>query len=384
VTTFGEAMRVLWTIRRGAQTYRIETPLSREGRPLATVRVVIAGALLWDEVRQATASGLASGIVAMICALSIGILVIRLAAGRIRLMAERVVAIREGRASERLPATGIDEFDRLADELNLLGTEFELKWNELERSGARRSEALDPGTELLLDQSRVLAGLGQTAAGMAHELRNHLQTVQFDLDALRSADRLSPDELRSRVESAADGVDRLGGAVRGFLKVARVRPLAPESVQVNDVIREAAVALRDEAALAGVELKYELDPSLPETLADPEVLQQAVRNLVRNSVQALSSGEGGSVWIRTANTGGTLRITVSDNGPGIPSAVLGRVFDLYFTTRKDGSGVGLALVRQSVEMHGGEIHIDSQEGFGTEIVLEMPVRAFSGRSASRA
>ena len=272
---------------------------------------------------------------------------------------------------DRLGESGIDEFDRLARELNLLGA-------EIQQADVRRCGDLvlreDPRTALLLEQSRAFALLGHTAAGVAHELRNQVQTVQFDLDALRRADDLPREEVKQRAHSAAAGLDRLGGVIRGFLKIARVRALTPGNVQVNDLVRELSEELRDEVLLSGADLSLELDAQLPETCADGEVLSQAIRNLVQNALHAFTR-TGGHVTIRTGRIGETLQITVEDDGPGIPRNILEKVFDLYFTTRADGTGVGLTVVRQSVEMHGGGVRIKSQEGSGTQVTLDLPYRA---------
>jgi signal transduction histidine kinase len=371
----GRSLSVLWSLWRAPEVYQTETVLRRGEEPFATIRVSIAGSFLWEAVRQATGRGLAAATIVISLAALAGVLLGRLALGRVRVLEDGIDAIRTGRFEQPLPESGADEFSRLARALNLLGAQGGPP-RDANASSARAENATDR-VELAelswADQSRVLARLGQTATGVAHELRNQLQRVQFDLDELRKGDTMAPELMRRRVESAAQGVQSLGGAVRGFLKVARVRPLAPEAVRVNELLGQILRELEAEAMLAGVDLTLEADPGVPETLADPEVLRQAVYNLVRNSLQALTDREG-TVTIRTSVESDRLRISVADDGPGIPPEVLDRVFDLYFTTRLDGSGVGLALVRQAAEMHGGLVAIDSAPGTETVVTIDIPVR----------
>jgi signal transduction histidine kinase len=136
------------------------------------------------------------------------------------------------------------------------------------------------------------------------------------------------------------------------------------------VIQALAEKMADSASLAGVELVLELEPDLPDTWADPEVLSQALENLIRNAFQAMAE-TGGRVLLKSRVAAGRVRITVQDDGPGMPQDVLERARDLYFTTKSDGSGVGLALVQQAVDMHGGHMEISSAPGQGTQVDIDL-------------
>jgi signal transduction histidine kinase len=364
-----EAARMLFQIARGPALYQTETTLLVGERPYATIRVTFAGTFLWDAAKRAARRGSVAAVIVVAFALLVGILLSRVTAGRLRTLEAGVVALREGRFREPLPETGIDEFSRLARELNLLGRRFE---SEASR-GAGGSLPDDSTAARAVDQSRVLAHLGQTAAGVAHELGNQLQVVQSDLEALRRAEELEPDEIRLHVESAVGGVGNLGGAVRGFLRLARIQPLSIQNLDLNRLMEEVHAELQPEAELAGISLELDLASGVMETHADRDVLRQAIHNLVRNALRALSGREGGIV-LGTARDAGSAVLSVVDDGPGIPPEVLKKVFDLYFTTRADGSGVGLAVVRQSMELHGGDVEIDSGPDRGTVVRLRLPLR----------
>jgi signal transduction histidine kinase len=358
VRCFSQSLRLLWGLWRVPPTYQVETALQRGGELYAVIRVAMAGSFLWEAVRQAASRGILAALIVISMAVLAGIGLTRLAVGRLRLLEDGVAAIRAGRFEEKLPESGAGEFSQLAAALNLLGEQY----------NRERRERAAP----MPDASKVLVHLGQAAAGVAHEMRNNLQVVQVDLELLRTARQLSPEEVHRRVEGIIAGVGSVSGAVRGFLKVARVRSLEAVPLQLNDLLRELEKESRPQAELAGVDLRLECDPSLPETLADPEVLRQALQNLIRNSLQALVGLEG-QVVLRSEAGEGRARISVADNGPGIPPEILERIFELYFTTRKDGSGVGLALVRQAAELHGGDVIVRSTVGEGTEVVLEIPL-----------
>jgi signal transduction histidine kinase len=179
----------------------------------------------------------------------------------------------------------------------------------------------------------------------------------------------------------AEGLLSLDRVVGGFLKLARIRPLAPEPVDPDQFLRTLHGEMKTEAALAGIELVVEAGAGGRRVLADRDVLGRAVGNLVRNALQAMDE-EGGTITLRSGANGGRVRIAVADDGPGMAEEVAAKAFDLHFTTRSSGSGLGLAMVRQAALRHGGEARIRSAPGEGTEVALEIP--AMEGGAGSGA
>jgi len=137
--------------------------------------------------------------------------------------------------------------------------------------------------------------------------------------------------------------------------------------------------LKAEAGLSGLDLDLDLFAELPETYADREVMRQAVENLVKNALQALPSRDG-RVILQSRAVDSEIRVSVADTGPGIPPEHIEKVFDLYFTTKEGGTGVGLPLVRQALEMHAGDVEVDSDQEKGTVVTLRLPIRVKAARA----
>jgi signal transduction histidine kinase len=208
------------------------------------------------------------------------------------------------------------------------------------------------------------------AAGVAHELRDPLQSLSLSLEAVSAAANGDP-ALEEPLQSARRTVGRLDRGIRGFLTIARVRPAEFREMDLHDLLRAVHQELEPDANLAGLELELDLAGEPVRILGDPAILRQAVQNLVRNSIHAQPS-RAGRIALRTRTDGEKVLIAVADTGPGIPPENRERVFDLLFTTRQEGTGVGLALVKQVVEMHGGDAVIASDPEGETVVTLALP------------
>jgi len=222
----------------------------------------------------------------------------------------------------------------------------------------------------LVDQTRVLMHLGQMAAGVAHEIRNPLQALTLELDALSEVAGDAP-EVEQHVRGALQKVRRLDLAIRGFLKLARLRPRLVERIELNALLEEIRSELETDAILAGLELV--LDPSSePASVdGDREVLRQAISNLLQNAIEAQPSKDH-RVVLRCRREPDGIRVSVVDSGPGIPPEDRSKVLELFYTTRPEGTGVGLAIVRQTAEMYGGRVEIGSGPAGGTVVAIVLP------------
>jgi two-component system sensor histidine kinase AtoS len=144
-------------------------------------------------------------------------------------------------------------------------------------------------------------------------------------------------------------------------------------VHLNGLLQDLSTLLEAEGRKKGIAFTLRLDPGLPAVLGDEEMLRTALMNILLNAYQAMSGG--GTVAITSApEDDKRVTVSISDTGPGIPAEDIDRVFAMYYTTKPEGSGVGLPLVRRIVELHDGDIEIQSTVGRGTTVVIRLPVR----------
>ncbi|MCC7271538.1 MAG: PAS domain S-box protein [Alphaproteobacteria bacterium] len=238
----------------------------------------------------------------------------------------------------------------------------------LDAEMARQREALH--------QSEKLAALGELLAGVAHELNNPLSVVVGQ--ALLLAETIDDPVLVERVAKIGRAADRCVRIVKTFLAMARRRPKRAETVDLNDLVRDAVEATSDALRSSDVELKLELSPMLPPVEGDPDQLAQVLTNLVFNAEIALRDIPGvRRMAIATTARAGEVTLSVSDNGPGIAADLRSRVFEPFFTTRSagNGTGIGLAFCHRVIEDHGGRIGLESAAGAGTTFMVTLPAAA---------
>jgi signal transduction histidine kinase len=217
--------------------------------------------------------------------------------------------------------------------------------------------------ESTLSYSRKLAALGRLSAGIAHEVKNPLNATLIHLELLKMQLADHPTALEHVAVIRAQ-MRRLDDVVQGFLKFTRPEDLQLQPVAVEPLVGELMPVISAEASKHGVEVRVEFAPDLPAVHADPGLLQQAFLNLAINACQAMANGGR----LRIAGSRAPhhqVAIVFEDTGAGIPPEQLTRIFDLYFTTKEHGSGIGLSLVYRTVQLHDGEIEVQSTPGRGT-------------------
>ena len=244
--------------------------------------------------------------------------------------------------------------------------------------------------ESTLRYSRKLAALGRLSAGVAHEVKNPLNAMMIHLELLRQkfSDRpaavgaagrgrmvvesppFDPADAMQHVNVIAGEIRRLDEVVQGFLKFTRPEDLKLQPITLAALFGEVIPIVRPEAQRSNVQLVFECDGSI-EVNADPAMLRQALLNLALNACQAMPSGGTLRITCEVVR-GRRVAITFADTGIGIKPEHLKRIFDLYFTTREGGSGIGLSMVYRTVQMHDGEIEVQSTPGKGTTFRITLP------------
>jgi two-component system sensor histidine kinase PilS (NtrC family) len=221
-------------------------------------------------------------------------------------------------------------------------------------------------------QADRLATIGRLSANIAHEIRNPLASLSGAIEAL--VRELPADPTRERlVEIVLRESERLNRIIRDFLEYARPAPMASHSVDLSELLEEVMLLIEHRSLPADLKLVREYDDKLMARV-DPQQVRQAIWNLCINAVQAMPEGGELRVGGRVVPGGGPprLQLWISDTGVGIAEHDLPHIFEPFFSTKEEGSGIGLALVYRVVQDHGGQIEVRSQPGAGSSFTLILP------------
>jgi PAS domain S-box-containing protein len=224
-----------------------------------------------------------------------------------------------------------------------------------------------------------LAAVGTLSAGLAHEIRNPLNSAQLQLRLLeRRLAKVSDDEkLHEPLHVVQQEIARLSGLVQEFLSFARPSVLDILPTDLTALARRVVELQGPEASERGVEIV--LDAPAPVVIdADPGKIQQVLLNLVRNAVDAATETPGQRrVWVEVSHHGNSASVTVRDTGPGMTDEIKARMFEPFFSTKSEGTGLGMAICHSLVTQHGGDIVVRSELGHGAELEIVLPRQAVS-------
>jgi PAS domain S-box-containing protein len=221
-----------------------------------------------------------------------------------------------------------------------------------------------------LEVSERLAAMGRVTAGVAHEVKNPLNSMRLWLENLK--ENLSAGEAlpRQAVAVLDSEINRLDSVVKRFLDFMRAPELRLEETDLSQLVNEVASIARPQMERAGVEPEMRCAPA-PAVHVDRALLKQALLNLVYNGIQAMPGG--GRLTLALEPRGDSVEISIADTGVGIKPEHRARVFQLFFTTRPGGSGIGLASAYKTVQLHEGSIDFESATGCGTTFRIELPL-----------
>jgi signal transduction histidine kinase len=218
--------------------------------------------------------------------------------------------------------------------------------------------------------------LSRLAGGLVHELKNPLSTIGLHLALLEETWR-TEDAAKARRSLQALGrvkaeVARLNDILEDFLRFARTDVLELAAADLNALVEQIARFVQPEMEAQKVTLRTHFDLDLPPVQVDAARLGQALLNLLINARQALE-GRGGQITLITRREPGWVLVEVLDDGPGMSAEVLARCFEIWFSTKKGGTGLGLPTVRRLLDAHGGTLALESAPGRGTRAVMRLPV-----------
>jgi signal transduction histidine kinase len=361
--------------------YQVVVPLGiAGGQPIFTTQVETSSVLL----RAAVLPQLETVGAVSAAALLVSLLVTGLATSRalrpLRRIEQTIDRIAQGQFGAEDPAKAPGknddpkEFAAVESKLNLLGRQF---------TGARQDatnlkHSLDEMVDRMATQFDVasrFAAISRISGGVAHEIKNPLNAISLHLDLLRTrAENNGPggagDELIPEIDVLSREVRRLDRVVKTFLDFSRPVEVRFAEVNLAALATEVADLMTPQARLAGIELECEVPVEPVYVRGDEDMLQQAVLNLVTNAMEAMRTG--GHLKLAVAAEHDSVSLEVTDDGPGIPSEMRAKVFQLYFTTKEKGSGIGLAMTYRAVQLHNGTVDFVSEIGRGTTFRLQFP------------
>lgn len=221
-----------------------------------------------------------------------------------------------------------------------------------------------------LDLSSRLAAISRLTGGVAHEIKNPLNAIAINLEVLRS--RLSGDsaEAKTDVDVISREISRLDRVVKTFLNFTRPVEVKLTTMDVGETLREIGKLVEEQATRNGVGMMVFTPTGPVDAWADSDLLKQALLNMVVNGIEAMPGG--GTLYLRLLPGAHEIAVEIEDRGPGIPEDAQEKIFQLYFTTKVNGSGIGLAVAYQAIQLMGGTLAMRSQAGHGTMFRIVLP------------
>jgi PAS domain S-box-containing protein len=279
-----------------------------------------------------------------------------------------------------------------SDELREVAAETELETSEGPKRVSISVQAIQEGGERMgalvtlrdldslesintqLQVSERLAALGRITAGVAHEVKNPLNSMRLWLENLKESLPAEQDSATQQAVQVLDKeIDRLDAVVKRFLDFTRPMDIRLEATQLADLLKEVLEIAQPQLQKANIQLAQLLPIDVPEVYVDRALLKQAVLNLVLNAAEAMPNG--GQMRLVLSRRGEMAEITVGDTGKGISPENRQKIFQLFFTTRPGGSGIGLASTFRIVQLLNGSIDFTSEVGRGTTFRIELPLAA---------
>ncbi|UCD84339.1 MAG: response regulator [Deltaproteobacteria bacterium] len=260
----------------------------------------------------------------------------------------------------------ITEKERLARDLKKYAQELEHKIIEIDR------------TQMELIKSEKLAATSKLVAGVAHEIKNPLNSISLtaaNLEHITNSSKPLPEIKRfyqEHIELLKSDIERVKDLVENFMRFTRPSAIHLKLKDINEIVDSALKSIAPQAKQNKVRLISRYDKGLPKIMVEEDELYRCFINLFLNSLEAME--KGGKLTLETRGSTKEIAITVSDTGGGIPREIQDKIFDIFFSTKDGGKGLGLSQVYRTVEALGGEISVHSKVGKGTKFTIAIPKR----------
>jgi signal transduction histidine kinase len=231
-----------------------------------------------------------------------------------------------------------------------------------------------------IELSRRLAAIGRLTSGVAHEVKNPINAIVIHLEILRERMLQMDPETKRHMDIISSEFQRLDRVVKTLVDFSRPMELRLEETDLRTIGDEVVALTSPEAAQLGVKVVHERSPKPMPTRVDDDLVKQALLNVVLNGVQSMQNG--GTLTLRSYTTGENGTIEVRDEGTGIPPEMRDKIFNLYFTTKTKGSGIGLAMTYRVLQLHNGALEFESEVGKGTTFRLVLPLMESRGQESA--
>ena len=356
----GNVLRQGLLVLGPARAFEERVPLEAAQHRFGEVRVGVSTTLLRHELLGSLKAGLWVAAVALLLAILMALAFAQFLSQRVRGVLTGLERFREGEFGYRLAVEGEDELALLASSINALG----------DRLQARAREGI-------LDPSELLAATGEIStwakvvSGLAHELADPLNAAGLHLGRLRGKIHNPSQETVRHLKVLEDELKRMKEIVEGFRRFTVLGELRAKWFNLHALLAEIAERFREDIGRS-ISVRLDIDAAPRRFWGDAALLRQTFANLMSNAEQAMPGG--GTVEITVRGDEEAVEVTVADEGIGIPEDIQSRIFDRDFTTKKGGSGIGLAVVQQVIKLHGGRIRLRSKPGDGTAVTIVLPAR----------
>jgi len=288
-----------------------------------------------------------------------------------------VNALSRGRFAERMEITTGGEIGELARAFDHMATELDRRINEITDAKEHLEDLLHEERTMRqeMERSKRLSDIGEFAAAMAHEIRNPLARVMMGAYALKD-DSIDAEEGDEALDNILKGVENLNCLVLELLNYTGKVELQRYEVHVWRVLAASLLNLKEEIGKNKVKILRDVDPELPMVWIDTVKIERVFHNIIKNALQAMPDGGALKIEARSQGPEGQgqlVEVIFSDTGCGIPRENMGRIFSPFFTTKTEGTGLGLALVYRIMDAHGGRIEAESEVGEGSVFRVVLPV-----------
>jgi hypothetical protein len=221
-----------------------------------------------------------------------------------------------------------------------------------------------------LDISNRVAAIHRLTSGVAHEIKNPLNAITLHLEVAKSKMGAPREELEKELEFVSREVLRLDRVVRTFLNFSRPLELKMDECDLTDLAREVALIAGQQTGRDAIRVSLSCDIEKPIIIADRDLSKQAILNVVINAIEAMR--DSGEVQMTIEKSFEDYVVSVTDSGPGMPPEIHEKIYNLYFTTKPNADGIGLAVTYMAMQLHNGSVDFDSQVGKGTSFRLRFP------------